>query len=183
MGEKSAWEVGHPWTRFRKLISLERDVQFWRTIFFILSPSNKSRMRPTLKPAAQFLPRHVTRAEWGVTETPFLSLDNSTTAGPIAFKLVRLEAGYYFTQVRVSVHVLTQFPYPGNCWEDCVEIARVGRDPIDTRITQERGGVHLHVRTCTSHCHISGTMMPSRPARLSPITAPYRCLSYKCVKQ
>ena len=49
------------------------------------------------------------------------------------------------------------------------QILRVARDPLDKSFTQVRGGVHLHVRTCTPLSN-DGASSPARP---SPVKAPY----------
>ena len=54
-------------------------------------------------------------------------------------------------------HVHTRFPYLGNGLADCVKHWCVARAPLPSCFTQIRGSVNLHVRTCTPHCHISGT--------------------------
>ena len=54
-------------------------------------------------------------------------------------------------------HVHTRFPYLGNGLADCVKHWCVARAPLPSCITQIRGSVNLHVRTCTPHFHISGT--------------------------
>ena len=54
-------------------------------------------------------------------------------------------------------HVNTPFRYLAKSLADCVKILYVARDPLDKSFAEVRGGVHLHLRTCTPLFHILQT--------------------------
>ena len=66
-------------------------------------------------------------------------------------------------------HVHTPLPYLANGWDDCVQVWCLATDLLDKSFTQDRGGMHLHVRMCTPPSH-DGAYSPAHP---SPIKASY----------
>ena len=145
---------------YRRKVTLERVDQFTSGLLCPMLPSNQFCIWPALiVPGAMPLIRHVARAEWECRRRP--TLGNSTTAGPVTFKLcvLREQLGtfthdrYFYTSRKLvasaRAHVHTPFPYLANGWTHCVQIWCVTINSLDKSCTEVRYKVQLHVQLHT----------------------------------